>query len=141
MSSFRWSGKRVRELLEAMSDDQTNFKTEPSGPLVRDAKKLLVRDANGTLVSRSGYFRIDGAYGGWQLEYVLPYSTGVINITSGHIGSGELADKLITWGRSGLKQKYRELEKVWKPRGKEEFDRKKKSLTEKRRLRQDLRER
>lgn len=121
MSSFRWSGKRVRELLEAMSDDQTNLKTEPSGP--------LVRNANGTLVSRSGYFRIDGAYGGWQLEYVLPYSMGVINITSGHIGSGELADKLITWGRSGLKQKYRELEKVWKPRGKEEFDRKKKIKT------------
>lgn len=114
MSSFRWSGKRVKEFLEAISDEQTNFKTKPSG--------RLVKTATGTKVSPNGYFRIDGAHGGWQLVYVLPYSTGVTEVTSGFVGSGELADKLITMGRPGLRQRYRDLEKQWKPIGKRQFD-------------------
>lgn len=109
---FRWSGKRVRELLEELSDNQKNFKTEPSG---RPVKTL-----SGGKVYPNGYFRIDGAYGGYKLAYVIPYTPGAeTDVTSGFIGSGELAEKLLTMGAVGLKYRFKELQKRYKQTEKE----------------------
>lgn len=111
MAGIRWSGKKVRELLEELSDGQKAFKTKPSG--------TPVKDAWGYKQHPNGYFQIEGAYGGYKLAYVLPYSSAETNVTEGYIPSGRLADKLLTMGRVGLKAKYLDLQKRHKKRGKE----------------------
>lgn len=114
MAGFRWSDKRVRELLEEMSNGQKNFKTKPSGRVVKSPK-------TGYKYHTNGYFHIGGAYGGVKLEYVLPYSTAVDSITSGYVGSGKLAEYLLARGADGLARDFRRLEKRWKPTQKERF--------------------
>ncbi len=115
MASYRWTGKRVRELLEILSGNQKNFKTKPSG--------RTVKSATGYKQSPNGFFRIDGAYGGWQLVYQLPYSTGITVVSTGGFTSpGKLADYLMALGSDGLKMRFRDLQKYWKPIGKEQLE-------------------
>jgi len=122
--AFRWSGKRVKELLEELSDDQKNFKTKPSGRRVSIYPKGDKNYSKGDKYVTHGYFRISGAYGGWELQYVYPYSTAVMDISpGGHISSGKLADYLLALGSGGLKMRFRELEKVHKPLEREYFNR------------------
>lgn len=118
MTGYRWSGKRVRELLEEFSGGQKNFKTKPSG--------RPVKDAHGYKEYPNGFFWIGGAYGGWKLVYQLPYSTGVIEVSpGGFISSGKLADYLMALGPIGLKAKFAQLQKHWKPIKKADFEREK----------------
>ena len=114
----RWSSKKVRELLVMLSRNERAFPVSES--------KIKVKGHHGYKYSTRGYFFIDGAYGGVKLEYVLPYSTGVDNVTHGHIPSGELAKILNALGSDGLKGKYVALEKYWKPIMKREFEAEKK---------------
>jgi hypothetical protein len=118
MAGYRWSGKRVRELLEEFSDNQKNFKTKPSGHPVKDAR--------GYKQYPNGCFRIDGAYGGWKLVYQLPYSSAITEVSpGGYISSGKLADYLMALGPGGLKMRFKELQKRWKPTQKASFERRK----------------
>jgi hypothetical protein len=117
----RWSGKRVQELLESFSENEKNFKTRRSG---RGVKIGYPGERYGYCTH--GYFRIDAAYGGYELQYVLPYSTGVTNVSPhGHDSSRKLAEFLYALGPSGLKKRYRDLERVYKPMMKERFARQK----------------
>ena len=114
---MRWSGKKVRELLEELSNGQTNFKTFPTGRPIKDNR--------GSSVYPNGYFRIEGAYGGYKLVYVLPYSYGAItNVTDGFVSSGKIADFLMIFGADGLKRRFREYQEKYKPVEKEMFYRK-----------------
>jgi len=118
MAGYRWSSKRVRDLLEELSDNQKNFKTQPSG--------RAVKDAHGYKRYPNGLFRIDGAYGGVRLVYQLPYSSGITEVSpGGYISSGKLADYLMALGPGGLKLRFNELQKQWKPSMKAQLDRKK----------------
>jgi hypothetical protein len=118
MAGYRWSGKRVQELLEEFSGDQKNFKTKPSG--------RPVKDTYGYKRHPNGCFRIDGAYSGWKLVYQLPYSTAITEVSpGGYISSGKLADYLMALGPGGLKLRFNELQKQWKPSMKAQLDRKK----------------
>jgi hypothetical protein len=114
MAGFRWSDKKVRELLEELSGGQKYFKTKETGRLVKSPH-------SGYKYATHGYFQIDGAYGGVKLVYVLPYSSGHSSITSGYVASGKLADYIIARGRDGLSRDFKELEKRWKPTQKERF--------------------
>jgi hypothetical protein len=102
MAAYRWSGKRVEELLKVLSQHGKAFSTTESA-----------RKVHG--YSTRGYFYIDQAYGGCKLAYVLPYSTGQTDVTSGFVSSGKLADRLEAMGTAGLAATYRSLEKHWKP--------------------------
>ena len=118
MAGYRWSSKRVRDLLEELSDNQKNFKTQPSG--------RAVKDAHGYKRYPNGLFRIDGAYGGVRLVYQLPYSSAITEVSpGGFVSSGKLADFLMALGSSGLKVRFNELQKRWKPSMKARFEREK----------------
>ncbi|MFA5445508.1 MAG: hypothetical protein WC262_11115 [Bacteroidales bacterium] len=118
MAGYRWSSKRVGELLEELSDNQKNFKTLPSG--------RAVKDAHGYKEYPNGMLRIDGAYGGVKLVYQLPYSSGITEVSpGGFVSSGKLADFLMALGSSGLKVRFNELQKRWKPSMKARFEREK----------------
>lgn len=117
----RWSGKRVEALLEEFSDNQKNFKTKRSG---RGVKIGYPGERYGYCTH--GYFRVDAAYGGYELQYVLPYSTGVTEVShAGHDSSRKLAEFIYTLGPSGLKTKFKDLEKRYKSSQKERFLREK----------------
>lgn len=116
MAGFRWSDKKVSELLEEMSNGQKNFKTKPSGRAVKNPRSSYKYYTH-------GYFHIGGAYGGVKLEYVLPYSSGVSSVTSGYVGSGKLADYLLARGADGLARDFKALEKRWIPTQKAQFER------------------
>jgi hypothetical protein len=103
-----WSGKKVEALLKQLSQGGKAFPTTES---VRKAPVVGYRHGYTT----RGYFSIAGAYGGYKLEYNLPYSSGVHDVTSGFISSGKLADKLEAMGTIGLKATYREMEKHYRP--------------------------
>lgn len=118
MAGYRWSSKRVGELLEELSDNQKNFKTLPSG--------RAVKDAHGYKRYPNGLFYIDGAYGGVKLVYQLPYSSGITEVSpGGFVSSGKLADFLMALGSSGLKMRFNELQKRWKATEKAQFEREK----------------
>jgi hypothetical protein len=105
--SFRWSDKRVRELLVELSQGGKAFPTTPS--------KRAVRGPHGYRYPVRGHFHIGGAYGGVRLDYILPYSGGAVhNLTSGYISSGKLADYLLARGSDGLARDFRRLEKQYK---------------------------
>lgn len=127
MAGYRWSSKRVRDLLEDLSDNQKNFKTLPSG--------RAVKDAHGYKRYPNGLFYIDGAYGGVRLVYQLPYSSGITEVSpGGFVSSGKLADYLTTLGASGLKMRFNELQKWWKATEKARFEREKLAMRSKMRL-------
>lgn len=113
-----WSSKKVEALLKIMSQGGRAFPTTES---TRRAKVKGYR--HGYTVR--GYFSIDMAYGGCKLVYMLPYSTGQHDVTSGYISSGKLADRLEAMGTVGLAATYRQLEKHWKPAMKAQFERRK----------------
>jgi hypothetical protein len=116
MAEYRWSSKRVQELLEEMSGNQKNFKTKPSGKKVKNPR-------TGYKYVTHGYFYIDCAYGGTKLAYVMPYSSGQTDVTSGFIPSGQLAYYLQSAGVHGLSHQFKELERWWIPRQKASFER------------------
>jgi len=111
----RWSSKKVEQLLVQLSHNGKSFPTTPS------ARRIKTKQYSYGYSTR-GYFYIDGAYGGVKLAYVLPYSTGEENVTSGYVPSGQLADRLMAMGTTGLAATYRNLEKRWKPIMKREFE-------------------
>lgn len=118
MAGYRWSSKRVRDLLEELSDNQKNFKTQPSG--------RAVKDAHGYKRYPNGLFYIDGAYGGVKLVYQLPYRSAITEVSpGGFVSSGKLADFLMALGSSGLKVRFNELQKRWKATEKAQFEREK----------------
>lgn len=116
MPQTRWSMKRVEHLLKVLSQGGKAFAISPS---VRRIRTKNYRYGYST----RGYFYIDGAYGGVKLAYILPYSTGQSDVTSGYIPSGRLAEKLEAMGTIGLAAHYRNLEKRWKPIMKKQFER------------------
>jgi len=109
-----WSGKKVEALLKQLSQGGKAFPTTES---VRKAPVAGYRHGYTT----RGYFSIDGAYGGYKLEYNIPYSSGNLGVTSGFISSGKLADILEAMGTAGLKATYRRNEKHFRPMYKERY--------------------
>jgi hypothetical protein len=112
----RWSSKKVEALLKSLSHQGKAF------PISESARRVKVK-GYGHGYSTRGYFYIDMAYGGCKLAYMLPYSTGQHDVTSGYVSSGKLADRLEAMGTAGLAATYRQLEKHWKPAMKAQFDR------------------
>ena len=116
MVGFRWSSKKVAELLKHLSQHGKAF------PITESTRRVKIKGYTHGYSTR-GYFYIDGAYGGVKLAYVLPYSTGQHDVTSGYIPSGKLADILQSMGTVGLSAHYCSLEKHWKPVMKAQFER------------------
>jgi len=114
--SERWSSKKVESLLKSLSNGGKSF------PITESARRIKVK-GYGHGYSTRGYFAIDMAYGGCKLVYMLPYSTGQHDVTSGYVSSGKLADRLYAMGSPGLAATYRQLEKHWKPSMKAQFER------------------
>lgn len=115
MQSFRWSSKKVEQLLKTLSRGGKAFATTPS------ARRIKTKHYSYGYSTR-GYFYIDGAYGGVKLAYVLPYSTGQSDVTSGYVPSGKLAYLLENMGTAGLAANYRKLERYWRPIMKKRFE-------------------
>lgn len=114
---MRWSGKKAHELLEKLSDNQKNFRTKPTGRPIKDNR--------GSYVYPNGYFSIEGAYGGYKLVYVLPYSYGATtDVTLGFVSPGKIADFLMIYGVEGLEQRFNDYQEKYKPVEKENFYRK-----------------
>jgi hypothetical protein len=117
----RWTFKKLQELLEYYSGNQKNFKTKRSG-------RGVIGPA-GYNYCVHGYFEIHGAYGGYKLVYVLPYSSAVTEVSQdGFDSARKLADFLYANGAAGLKMRFKELEKRYKPVMKERLERDKKRI-------------
>jgi hypothetical protein len=114
--SERWSAKKVETLLKSLSHHGKAF------PITESARRAPTKGYRHGYTTR-GYFGIYGAYGGVKLVYYVPYSTGEVDVTSGFVSSGKLAEKLEAMGTIGLAAHYKHLEKHWRASQKERYER------------------
>jgi hypothetical protein len=114
MTEIKWSSKRVLKIFDEFSNNQKNFKTKPSGQLVKETR--------GFLRPKHGYLRLESISQKMVLCYEYPYLAAYKPLPPGLVSIKEMGNYLMALGPEGLKAQYKELEAVHVPREKKYFE-------------------